>query len=135
MSFVLDASVTATWMYKDENHPNAAHAFELLSTDIARVPGIWWFEVRNLLITGERRKRLSRGEVETLRHDLDALPIEIDRAPDESTIFDLARRHDLTFYDAAYLELAIRRRLPLATLDGALIAAARARGVDLIQSA
>ena len=91
MPFVLNASVTATWMYKDEDHPDAAHAFDLLAHDTALVPGIWWFEVRNLMITGERRRRFSRVEVETLRRDLDRLPIEIDRDPDEDAIFDLAR--------------------------------------------
>jgi predicted nucleic acid-binding protein len=135
MPFVLDASVTGTWMYKDEDHPDAAHAFDLLLAEIAVVPSIWWFEVRNLLIMGERRKRFSRDEVDTLRKDLDAFPIEVDHVPDESAIFDLARRHGLTFYDGAYLELAIRRGLPLATLDGALIAATRAVGVALVESA
>lgn len=134
MPFVLDASVTGTWMYKDEDHLDAAHAFDLLLAEIVVMPAIWWFEVRNLLITGERRKRFSRDEVDTLRNDLDAFPIEIDHVPDEGAIFDLARRHNLTFYDGAYLELAVRRRLPLATLDRALITAARAMGVGLVRS-
>jgi predicted nucleic acid-binding protein len=122
-------------MYKDEDHPDAAHAFDLLLAEIAVVPAIWWFEVRNLLIMGERRKRFSRDEVDMLRKDLDAFPIETDYVPDEGAIFDLARRHNLTFYDGTYLELALRRRLRLATLDRALITAARATGVGLVQSA
>jgi predicted nucleic acid-binding protein len=134
MPFVLDASVTATWMYKDEEHPDAAHAFDLLARDTALAPAIWWFEVRNLLVTGERRKRFSRAEVETLRRDLGKFPIEIDRDPDENAIFGLARRYRLTFYDAAYLDLAVRRKTPLATLDRALVAGAEGERVKLVRS-
>jgi predicted nucleic acid-binding protein len=135
MAFVVDASVAATWMYKDEDHPDAAYAFDLLRAEVALAPAIWWFEVRNLMVTGERRQRFTRDEVEALRKSLAVLPVEIDRDPDEDRVFDLARRHRLTIYDAAYLELALRHRLALASLDRALIAGATAEGVQLIRSA
>ena len=75
------------------------------------------------------------AEVETLRGYLGTLPNEIDRGPDERAIFDLARRHDLIIYDGAYLELALRRRMPFATLDRALITRARAEGAPLVRGA
>jgi predicted nucleic acid-binding protein len=127
--FVLDASVAAVWSFQDEKHPVAAMALDRLRADQAFVPTIWWYELRNILLVSERRGRTTEADSDAFLDDLAKLPVVIDAAPEEVPIFDLARRHRLTFYDAAYLELAIRLRAPLATLDGALATAARAEKV------
>jgi predicted nucleic acid-binding protein len=130
--FVLDASVAGPWILADESSPAAARIADLLVTDRAFVPPIWWYEVRNLLVVSERRGRLAWDDSAaflTLVADFD---IAIDPAVERDETVLLARRHRLTVYDAAYLELALRRQLPLATLDTALAAAARSAGVPLL---
>jgi predicted nucleic acid-binding protein len=133
--FVLDASVAGVWASQHEKHPLAALALSTLRTDTALVPTIWWYELRNILLVNERRGRATPDDSEAFLSDLATLSIVIDTAADEAMIFDLARRHRLTFYDAAYLELAMRLRLPLATLDVALAAAAGAEKVARLTEA
>jgi predicted nucleic acid-binding protein len=132
MPFVLDASIAACWAFEDEDHPTAALALERLRGDEAYAPTLWWFEVRNTLIVNERRGRLTETDTHALLHGLSRLGLIVDHAPDEALVLALARRHRLTVYDAAYLELAQRRHLPLATLDKALLTAARAGGIELL---
>jgi predicted nucleic acid-binding protein len=132
MPFVLDASITACWTFRDEDHPHADLAFARLRTDEALVPALWWFEVRNILVVNERRKRLTEAETAVFLRDLARLPITLDRTPEESEVLRLARTHQLSVYDAAYLELAQRNRVELATLDARLARAARAEAVRLI---
>ncbi|HVH77394.1 MAG TPA: type II toxin-antitoxin system VapC family toxin [Stellaceae bacterium] len=134
MPFVIDASIVHAWAF-DERHPTATRVRRLLDSDRAYAPSLWWFEVRNGLIMAERRGRLTEHETVRFLQDLSRLAIEMDPAPDESRALALARRHRLTVYDAAYLELAARERLPLATLDRALADAARAEGVGLLSDA
>jgi predicted nucleic acid-binding protein len=98
----------------------------------AVAPAFWWFEVRNLLAMAERRRRIAPAGTASFLADLQKLPIAIDRAPDSETVVELAREHALTVYDAAYLELALRLAVPLATLDRALADAAPAAGVELL---
>ena len=126
MPFVLDASVAACWAFDDEDHPVAALALERVRTDEARVPSLWWFEVRNTLIVNERRGRLTENDTAAFLRGLARLGVTVDRSPVEADVLTLARRHRLTVYDAAYLELARRDGVPLATLDTALATAARA---------
>jgi predicted nucleic acid-binding protein len=133
--FVLDASVAGVWASQHEKHPLAALALSTLRTDHALAPTIWWYELRNILLVNERRGRATPDDSEAFLRDLAMLSIVIDTAADEAMIFDLARRHRLTFYDAAYLELAMRLRLPLATLDAALAAAASAEKVAQLTEA
>lgn len=95
------------------------------------MPALWWFEVRNALVVNERRWRLTEADTADFLRGLARLPIGIDRSPDEDGVLTLARRHRLTVYDAAYLEVARRESLPLACLDGALRNAAVASGVPL----
>jgi predicted nucleic acid-binding protein len=123
MTFVIDASVVASWCFPDESSAAATRAFERISRETAFVPAHWWFELRNVLLVGERRQRLDALQVDRFLQLVGELPIEIDRSPDEKTIFALARRHGLTFYDAAYLELALRYEA-LASLDDDLLRAA-----------
>ena len=128
MPFVLDASITACWAFEDEDHPTAATALERLRTDEGCAPNLWWFEVRNTLIVNERRKRLTENDTAMFLRGLARLGVTIDRSPEEAGLLALARQHRLTVYDAAYLELALRRNLPLATLDEQLLRACKAAG-------
>lgn len=132
MSFVIDASVALCWGLREEINEVASHALRLLRDGSSFAPALWWFEVRNVLVQNERKKRISEDQSGEFLLFLGALPIKIDRDPVERQVMGLARRHGLTVYDAAYLELAMRRKCALATLDGALERAARAEGVALI---
>jgi predicted nucleic acid-binding protein len=131
MAFVLDASVTASWFFPDEQL-NGAEAWQRSANEDAVVPLHWWFEIRNTLLFGERRGRLSQQQTLVALDRLSRLAIAVAPRPQEADVFALARRHRLTFYDATYLELAVRERLPLATLDHDLAAAAVAQDVELI---
>jgi predicted nucleic acid-binding protein len=131
MAFVLDASVTVVWTFADER-PKASHVLARLHDEEAVVPGLWWFEVRNALIVNERRQRISEAQTADSLRDLARLRIVVDHAPDEPSLLALTRRHRLTVYDAAYLELAMRENIPLASLDTALLRAARAEKVRLL---
>ncbi|MHB8529862.1 MAG: type II toxin-antitoxin system VapC family toxin [Caulobacteraceae bacterium] len=130
--FVLDASITAAWVFADEEHPVATRAQQLLLGGRASAPCLWRYEVRNLLVMNERRGRIIEADTAAFLGRLAQLRIDIDLAADENGLLVLARRHELTVYDAAYLELAERRGLALATLDEALATAAKSDGVPLI---
>jgi predicted nucleic acid-binding protein len=132
MPFVVDASVVACWILPDERHPVAAAAYKRIAEDPAVAPGLWWFELRNLLLVNERRGRLDGAKSAQALRLLRALPVAIDTDVEEDVLMQLARTHRLTVYDAAYLELARRQSLPLATLDTALARAARGEAVPLI---
>jgi predicted nucleic acid-binding protein len=132
MPFVLDASIAACWAFDDEDHPVAALALERVRTDEARVPSLWWFEVRNTLIVNERRGRLTESDTRAFLRGLVRLRVTLDRSPKVGDVLALARHRGLTVYDAAYLELARREGAPLATLDAALATAARAELVPLL---
>lgn len=130
-TLVVDASVTLAWLLDDETDPRADQVFEGLIQNGGLVPHLWNLETRNALLTAERRGRLSTDEVKERLDALQELPIRIDDRPDFEAAFDLARFHDLSFYDASYLELARRREAELATLDRALSIAAATEGVKL----
>src|SRR3954468_23700838 len=132
MPLVIDVSVVAAWHFPDERTPEGVSILTRLESDHARVPALWWFEVRNVLLVGERRRRTVRQDVEQFLNFLNSLPIEIAVLPEESAVSHLARRHQLSFYDATYLELAQRERIQLATMDRAMARAAVAEGVALI---
>lgn len=134
MPFVLDASVAGCWAFRDENHAVASLALERLLHDSCVVPAIWWFEVRNVLLINERRKRITEAESAEFLMRLSTLRITHDTGRDESEIFRVARTHRLTIYDAAYLALARRNHVQLATLDSELIRAAQAESVPLLQA-
>lgn len=132
MAIVIDASIVGAWVYSDECDGIADAAVEVLRKDVGLVPALFWFEVRNLLLVGERRKRISTEATIAFLGRLDQLPLLIDTACDGTRVMDLARRHGLTVYDAAYLEVAERHGVRLATLDRTLAAAASATGVALL---
>jgi predicted nucleic acid-binding protein len=135
MPFVLDASIAATWALVDEDHPVADLAFDRIRADQAVVPTLWWFEIRNMLITAERRRRITEPETTGFLRDLSRLKVTTDSAPQEAELLALSRRHRLSVYDAAYLELGTRTGLPLATLDAALLRAAEAENLPLLTPA
>jgi predicted nucleic acid-binding protein len=132
MAFVLDASVTACWAFDDEDHPDASLAFNLMRAEEGVVPGLWWFEVRNILIVNERRRRITESDTAAFLLSLSRLRIRVDRVADENGVLRLARAHRLSVYDAAYLELAQREGVPLATLDADLRKAAASERVALV---
>ncbi len=132
MRFVLDASVAISWAIRDESNAVADLAFSELRTGSAMVPGIWWYEVRNILVVNERRQRITPADSDRFLNELQQLDIAIDPQPDSRAVFDLSRRLGRTVYDSAYLALALRERLPLATLDRDLQAAAAAERVELL---
>jgi predicted nucleic acid-binding protein len=132
MPFVLDASVPACWALQDEEDPRADSAFARIKGDEAVVPSLWWFEIRNILVVNERRKRITESDTVIFLRDLAGLRVRVDWEPEESVVLRLARTHGLSVYDASYLELAVREAIPLATLDARLTAAARAEGSELL---
>ncbi|MGH7117159.1 MAG: type II toxin-antitoxin system VapC family toxin [Stellaceae bacterium] len=129
---VVDSSIALTWCFEDEASPATDTLFERVRDDGAIVPGLWHLEVGNVLLQAEKRGRISGGDV-ALRLGLIAdLPISVDQETAARSLRDilaLARSEKLTTYDAAYLELAVRRGLPLMTKDIDLGAAARRLGV------
>lgn len=133
MPFVLDASISAAWALADESSPLAEIAENRLAVDTAIVPHIWWYEVRNLLVVNERRQRITADESSAFLRILSAYPIRMEPVGDETEIFAIARRSRLSFYDAAYLAVARRERLSLATLDKNLAAAALAERVAMLR--
>jgi predicted nucleic acid-binding protein len=135
MAFVLDASVTLSWAFPDEQNPIALRAGQLLesSGETALVPSLWWYEVRNILIVNERRGRITPLRTASFLKAIDELSIVTEFSQDESIVLELARQSRLTVYDAAYLALAMHQCIPLATLDKDLRDAALAAGVPLLQ--
>ena len=129
---VIDSSAALSWCFEDEASPASDALFERVRDRGAVVPGLWHLEVANVLLQAERRGRIATGDVATRLELIAELPITTD---DETTprawreILALARAEGLTTYDAAYLELAIRRGLPLQTRDRALATAAGRCGV------
>jgi predicted nucleic acid-binding protein len=126
---VLDSSVTIAWVLRDEQSSHADAVLEQVTELGGVAPALWWVEVRNVLVIAERKGRLARQDTATAVQAIDALGIQLDHAPDNTSLFRLARVHGLTAYDAMYLELAVRQQRPLATLDRRLDAAARAEGI------
>jgi predicted nucleic acid-binding protein len=132
MRFVLDASIAITWAMRDEDRPLADLALVELRSGSAIVPGIWWYEIRNILVLNERRNRISQGDSEQFLRDLEQLSIEVDFSQSGTQVIDLSRKYKLSVYNSAYLALAMRDGLPLATLDTDLEAAAIGAGVPLL---
>lgn len=132
MALVLDASATVCLFLPGKVDAMAELVRRILAAEQAWVPEIWWFETRNLIIGNERRGRISADQLTSVLEILTDLPVDVDHLADYAVVLAFARRHRLTTYAAAYLELARRKALPLATLDASLIAAARAEQVSLI---
>jgi predicted nucleic acid-binding protein len=136
-SLILDASVALGWCFEDEASALGDAVLRHLERNAAVVPAIWTIEVANGLRSAERRGRLDRPSVETVAALLMALPIQVEESSrlDEALgrILPLALEMSLTAYDAAYLDLALRHGLPLATSDEQLARAAQAAGLALVE--
>ena len=134
-AFIVDCSIAMAWLFNDEATPKTAALLNRLATETALVPAWWFIEITNVLAMAERKGRIKPTESDAFIADLSKLGIERDdEAPDRAFthLLALCRRHRLTSYDAIYLDLAVRRNLPLATLDDALRKAAHKSGVRLL---
>ena len=135
MAFVLDSSVALAWLLPDEGTAATDALADRLEHEPAVVPAVWPLEIGNALLISHRRGRLTEKEVDRLLGLVGELPVEIETAGlDEriSALIAFARKFQLTAYDAAYLEIAKRRALPLATLDARLREACGKSGIEAL---
>lgn len=133
--FVLDCSVVMTWCFEDEANRFAEGVLNEMESAKSIVPTIWPLEVSNVLLLAQKKKRISSLEVTSFIDALSALSIVVDpstTARAMHSIYALAEKTKLTIYDAAYLELALREKIPLATLDKDLRTAANKVNVELL---
>jgi predicted nucleic acid-binding protein len=134
---VADAPVALAWCFEDENSRLAEKVLDLLSTGVeALVPAISPLELANALLTAERRKRITTAQVTGLLRRISKLPITVEPMPPAyafEQVLSVARQQEVTEYDAAYVELALREGLPLATLNAKLRRAARPAGIVLVE--
>ena len=133
--FVLDCSVVVAWLFEDEATPETDALLDQLAGDAALVPQHWRLEVGNVLGQAERRGRITAAQVATSVAFVAGLPIDVDAETDGRALREvlaLARSAGLTTHDAAYLELALRRGVPLATQDRALVRAAHGFKVETL---
>ncbi|MBY3538360.1 type II toxin-antitoxin system VapC family toxin [Rhizobium laguerreae] len=128
MPFMVDASVAAAWLLADEESRTAEEALSFLETEDALVPGLFWHEMRNILLTAERRKLISNDVLACLMR-LTSLPLRTVSSEDHLPILRLAGKYQLSAYDAAYLALAVAENVSLATLDAGLERAASAESL------
>ncbi len=133
---VVDCSVTMAWCFEGETTPFTEASLDAVAKHSAVVPAFWVLEVANVLAMSLRRKVLTDSKVDKFRGLLARLHVRLEPHEQERTrgpVLDLAKMHGLTSYDAAYLEVAKRLTLPLASLDKALRVAAKAAGVELFE--
>ena len=136
--YVLDNAVTMAWWFSDEGTAYTENLLERLSNlaDSAVVPSIWLYEVTNVSMLAARKGRITMAKAITFLENLTDLPIEVEPPRSRGDVLpvlaNLMERHRLTAYDAAYLEIVIRKNLSLATLDKALIAACKILGKTLV---
>jgi predicted nucleic acid-binding protein len=136
--FVIDASVALAWCFDDEATEATRALLDRFEDERAEVPSLWHLELANALAMGERNKRITPARASEFIALIEELPIVIDeRTPNFalSSVLELSRRQQLSAYDASYLELAMRRGVPLATKDNDLARAANHMGVILLPTA
>ncbi|KVK55999.1 twitching motility protein PilT [Agrobacterium deltaense] len=132
MAFVVDASVVAAWFLTDEDGAVADDALARLETQDAFAPDLLSHELRNILLSAERRKRISADDIFAILMRFASLPVTLSSSADHVSIIRLAQKHALSAYDAAYLSLAISHNAPLATQDRKLAAAAKLENVAFV---
>ena len=128
---MIDASVAIAWLLEDEDTPDIVSSLGTAEDVETFVPQLWHFETRNSLLMAERRGRIDRSQIAQRFRYLSNLSVQTDTEPNFDSAMQLARTHRLTFYDALYLELALRRNAQLATLDRSLASAASTEGVQM----
>ncbi len=134
---VIDASVALAWCFPDEASDYADFVLLAVENQTVIVPSIWAVEITNALLVGQRRKRIRQPEVRRFIELLKDLSVVEDRqafADSVSNVLPLAREYDLSAYDAAYLDVAVRHEMPLATLDGALQKACTLAGIKIFRA-
>jgi predicted nucleic acid-binding protein len=133
MSFVIDNSVVSGWLLESQASAYSEAIAQRLQTEAAIAPPLLPLEYTNVLRTACKRQKLIAAQAQEMLAMLAELPISIDTTvPSPAQLFDLALRYDLTSYDALYLDLALRRSLPIATQDQALAHAAMVAGVGVV---
>ena len=132
MAFVVDASVAGAWLLPDEDNILADQTMVRMADEDAVAPDLLRHEIRSILLSAERRGRISDDLIHSALARFRALPVKLAGPGDDIEVVRLSRRHQLSAYDAAYLALALLERLPLATLDRKLAAAARNEGVTVL---
>jgi predicted nucleic acid-binding protein len=124
MFFVMDATIAAAWALPEENSELTDSLLTMCQIDGAMVPILFWYEIRHILAQAERLQRITPADTVAFLHQLERLEIRLRDLGDGEAILRLARVHQLSVYNAAYLELALRENLPLVSLDRALAMAA-----------
>lgn len=134
-TLILDCSMAMSWCFADESTPESLRIQDRLEAEAALVPSHWFLEVANVLAMAEKRKRISPEDSMEFVRLLSILDIQVDEESSHrafNKLLPLCRNHGLTSYDAAYLDLALRRQLPIATLDDALRQAATSLGQQVL---
>ena len=135
--WIIDSSLALSWALPDEDSGAAERFLESVpSTDKLWVPALWWYEISNGLAVAERRRRITEAEGQRAVEIFRRLPLETDLSSGPETLWrlrSLAKEHELSAYDAAYLDLAERRDLALASLDSSLNRAARTAGIEVFK--
>jgi predicted nucleic acid-binding protein len=132
MSFVVDASVAASWFLPDEQSGADERLIAALGVSPGLVPSLFWFETRNLFVMAERRGRLNPGMALAMALKLRTLPLQDGGIGNDVTVVELALKHGLSAYDASYVTLAKTNAMPLATADRKMAAAARSEGIVIL---
>jgi len=132
---VIDASIASAWCFPDEQSDYTKAVFEAVSSSAVDTvaPRLWAYEIRNSVLMGLRRGRISQSDSEQFLVSLNELNVRLSDPLSYDDVFSLAQEHGLTVYDAAYLNVALLERLPLASLDAQLVRAAQKLGVALFQ--
>ncbi|MBI4864541.1 MAG: type II toxin-antitoxin system VapC family toxin [Candidatus Riflebacteria bacterium] len=134
-TLIVDCSITMAWCFADEGTHETGRILDRLATEAALVPAHWFLEVANVLAMAEKRRRISAADSTQFVRLLSVLDIQVDSESGSRTfdhILPLCRSHALSSYDAAYLDLALRRHVPLASLDDDLRRAAASLGVGVL---
>lgn len=132
MAFVIDASIAGAWLLPDEDNELAAQVMTRMADEDALAPDLLLHEIRSILLSAERRGRVDGDLVYTALSRFRGLPLRLVSRSDDVEVVRVARRYQLSAYDAAYLALALLENVPLATLDRKLASAARNEGVPIL---
>ena len=132
MDFVVDASIAVSWFIVDERNAAADAIFNRLTVSTCNVPALFWHEMQSVLLKAERRGRCDTAEADIFMRRLRSFRLSTAPNRSDDTVLALARHHKLTAYDAAYLDLALKLSLPLATADRRLAAAVYSEHIPLI---
>ena len=129
---VIDASIASAWCFPDEQTDYTKAVFQAVSSS-AVAPRLWAYEVRNSVLMGLRRGRISKPDGAQFLFSLNELNVRLSEPASYDDVFSLAQQHGLTVYDGAYLDLAIQEHVTIASLDGQLVRVAQRAGIQIFQ--